>query len=76
LAAHNLETLRRDSVPKRNGLQEPFFSILLGRFGVIQVTAKPLPGHTRKNGSSEEFVGESVAVNRSAPGGGFASAAL
>jgi len=29
LAAHNLETLRRESVPQRNGLHKPFFSILL-----------------------------------------------
>jgi hypothetical protein len=29
LAAHNLETLRRESVPQRNGLQLPFFSSLL-----------------------------------------------
>jgi hypothetical protein len=29
LAAHNLETLRRESVPQRNGLRNLFFSILL-----------------------------------------------
>jgi len=29
LASHNPETLRRESVRSRNGLQKPFFSILL-----------------------------------------------
>jgi RNA polymerase sigma factor (sigma-70 family) len=31
LAAHNLETLRRERVARRNGSQKPFFSILLER---------------------------------------------
>jgi hypothetical protein len=52
LAAHNLETLRRESVPKRNGLHKPFFSILLdtinegeismGRNSAIAVTVSVL----------------------------------
>jgi hypothetical protein len=37
LAAHNLETLRRESVRSRNGLHKPFFSILLRRKSIEQI---------------------------------------
>src|SRR5260370_36717269 len=42
LAAHNLETLRRESVPQRNALHKPFFSILLAINSPSAVFQPPL----------------------------------